>query len=69
MIVVLAFYNDEYLNENPFRKDKNKRYGKTSVFVDSEFVKTCDELVIGLLFHKTLMSQLFRVEPLPMSKI
>ena len=38
------------LNENPFRKGKNKRHiswGKESDFVDSGFVKTCHELVIG----------------------
>ena len=33
--------------ENPFR-NKNKLHGKNSGFVDSGFVKTCDELELGL---------------------
>ena len=38
-----------FLDENPFRTGKkpHKFYGKYSDFVDSGFVKTCDELVIG----------------------
>ena len=37
-----------FLNANPFRKDQSKQQisWKNSGFVDSEFVKTCDELVI-----------------------
>ena len=30
-------------------KAKYKFHGKNSGFVDSEFVKTCDELVIGVV--------------------
>ena len=30
-------------------KAKDKFQGKSSGFVDSEFVKTCDELVIGVV--------------------
>ena len=37
-------------NENPFITDQSKNgfYGNNSGFVDSGFVTTCDELVIGL---------------------
>ena len=37
-------------NENPFITDqsKNRFHENISDFVDSEFVKTCDELVIGV---------------------
>ena len=52
--VILAFYNLVlFLNENPFKTDQSKRQifmEKTSGFVDSGFVKTCDELVIGFSF-------------------
>ena len=40
----MAFW---FSNENPFRTDQNKRqvsWEKKSGFVDSGFVKTCDEL-------------------------
>ena len=51
--VILAFYNlFRFLYENPFRTDQSKRqisWEKNSGFVDSGFVKTCDELVIGLI--------------------
>ena len=51
-MIRLAFYNlFWFLNENPYSIDQNKRpisWGEKSVFVDSEFVKTCDELVIDL---------------------
>ena len=30
-------------------KANDKFHGKSSGFVDSEFVKTCDELVIGVV--------------------
>ena len=44
--VILAFL---LLNENPFRTDQNKLLtsfiGRKSGFVDSGFVKTCDELI------------------------
>ena len=48
----MAFYNlFWFLSENPFITDQNKQnkkyLGKYSGFVDSEFVKTCDELVLG----------------------
>ena len=39
------------LNENPFGTDHNKlqiSWKNNQVFVDSEFVKTCDELVIDV---------------------
>ena len=46
--VILAFCNlVGLLNENPTRTDQNKHGKKKSDFVDSGFVKTCDELVIG----------------------
>ena len=53
--VIKAFNNPFwFLKENPFRTDQNKRQisicanfiEKIQVFVDSGFVKTCDELVI-----------------------
>ena len=48
--VILTFYNlFPFLCENPFRTDQSKQqisWGKNSVFVDSGFVKTCNELVI-----------------------
>ena len=48
--VILAFYNlFWFLNENPYKKDHNNwqiLWGKKSHFVDSGFVKTCDELAI-----------------------
>ena len=39
-----------FLNENPFRRDERKRQisWRKSGLVDSGFVKTCDELVIGV---------------------
>ena len=43
-------YSILILNENPFRSDQvsDRFHGeKKSGFVDSGFVKTCDELVIG----------------------
>ena len=43
-------YFDSFENENTFRTDHNKpqiSWEKKLGFVDSEFVKTCDELVIG----------------------
>ena len=44
---IVAFYNlFGSLNKNPFRTDENKGQ-KKSGFIDSGFVKTCDELVIG----------------------
>ena len=50
-LLILAFYNlFWFLNENPFRTDQTKQqisWKKYSGFVDSEFVKTCDELVLG----------------------
>ena len=41
--------NFQFLAENPFWKDQNKRQilWKNSSFVDSGFVKICNELVIG----------------------
>ena len=46
----MAFYNlFWFLNENTFRTDQNKQ--KKSSFVDSGFVKTCDELVLGDAFQ------------------
>ena len=48
--VIFAFYNlFRFLNENPLT-DQNKQqisWKKKSGFIDSGFVKTCDELVIG----------------------
>ena len=47
--VILAFWHlFGFLYENPFRRDQSKRQisWKNSVLADSEFVKTCDELVI-----------------------
>ena len=44
-ICIFWFINE---NENSFNKDQSKQqisWGKTSGFVDSEFVKTCDEFV------------------------
>ena len=47
---IVAFYNlFGSLNKNPFRTDQNKgkfRGEKKLGFIDSGFVKTCDELVI-----------------------
>ena len=39
----------DFDKENFFRADQNKQisWEKKSGFIDSEFVKTCDELVIG----------------------
>ena len=46
----MAFYNlFQFLNENSFRTDQSKFHGKSSGFVDSGFVKTCDELAIGVV--------------------
>ena len=59
IIVILAFYNPFwFLNENPFRTDQNKRklsLKKKSGFVDTEFVKTCDELVIDSMERPCLL--------------
>ena len=55
MTVVLAFYNlFWFLNKNLYRKLKiGKFHGeKKSDFVDSGFVKTCDELVIDSVWQK-----------------
>ena len=50
--VMLAFFNlFSFKNENRYRTVANKRpvlWGKKSGFVDSGFVKTCDELVTCL---------------------
>ena len=50
--VILAFYNlFWFLNANPLRRDHRKRkisWKKKSGFANSEFLKTCDELVIEL---------------------
>ena len=51
-VVIFAFYNlILFLNENFYRSDQSNRHGKKSGFVDSGFVKTCDEFVIGWVFH------------------
>jgi hypothetical protein len=50
-IVLSAFYNlFQFLNENPSRTDQRKLQIslKESGLVDSGFVKTCDEFVIGV---------------------
>ena len=53
MTVILVFLNNlfYFLNEKPFRTNQSKRQisWKKSGFVDSGFVKTCDEFVIGLV--------------------
>ena len=39
-----------FLNENLFKSKQTTNFmEKSSVFIDSGFVKTCDELVIGLV--------------------
>ena len=46
-----SFDIDLPVNENQFRTDQSKRHiswKKISGFVDSGFVKTCDERVIGV---------------------
>ena len=45
-----------FLDENPFRTGPNKReiYGNNSGFVDSGFVKTCDELVLDCKGTETI---------------
>ena len=53
LTVILAFCNlFWFLNENLFQRDPSKQQislgGKKSEFVDSGFVKTCNELVLGV---------------------